>query len=167
MSNHFGSPVIVAELDRLGNSKNNQKFFIITLLISLCLLYYTLRDWKLTGAILGITCWSINLTLTIVKLTGGEMNFILGALSVMVMVFTLAICVHILHYYQAAADEPKPITGALRRAWKPCCLATLTTTVRYCFVIDAVDEALDKTGAANGNVAQLVTEVLVTWNANP
>jgi hypothetical protein len=45
--------------------------------------------------------------------------------------------------------------------------ATPTTTVRYCFVIDAVDEAVDKTGAANGNVAQLVTEVLVTWNANP
>jgi len=124
-----GSPVVVAELDRLGNSKNNQKFFIITLLISLGLLYYSLRDWKLTGAILGITVWSINLTLTIVKLTGGEMNFILGALSVMVMVFTLAVCVHFLHYYEAASGEPEPIGGALKRAWKPCCLATLTTTI--------------------------------------
>jgi uncharacterized protein len=124
-----GSPVVVAELDRLGNSKNNQQFFLITLLISLCLLYYCLRDWKLTAAILGITVWAINLTTVIVMLTGGEMNFILGALSVMVMVFTLANCVHFLHYYHAARHERDPLSAALRRAWKPCGLATLTTTI--------------------------------------
>lgn len=124
-----GSPIVVSELDRLGNSKNNQQFFIITLLISLALLYYSLRDWKLTAAILGITVWAINLTTVIVMLTGGEMNFILGALSVMVMVFTLANCVHFLHYFHAARHEPDPLSAALRRAWKPCGLATLTTTI--------------------------------------
>lgn len=124
-----GSPVIVAELDRLGNSQNNQRFFLVTLLISLGLLYVSLRDWKLTAAILGVTVWAIQMTLSIVAWTGGEMNFILGALSVMVMVFTLAICVHMLHYYHAAAKDPDPLGGMLRRAWKPCCLATLTTTI--------------------------------------
>lgn len=124
-----GPPVVVAELDRLGNTKNNQKFFIVTLLISLGLLYYSLRNWKVTGAILGITVWAINLTMTLVKLSGGELNFILGALSVMVMVFTLAICVHFLHYYEAASPGSDRIGAALSRAWKPCGLATLTTTV--------------------------------------
>jgi predicted RND superfamily exporter protein len=124
-----GSPIVVAELDRLGNSKNNKQFFLITLLISLALLYYSLRDWKLTAAILGITVWAINLTTVIVMLTGGEMNFILGALSVMVMVFTLANCVHFLHYFHASRHEPNPLNAALRRAWKPCGLATLTTTI--------------------------------------
>jgi len=124
-----GSPVVVAELDRLGNTKNNQKFFIVTLLISLALLYYSLRDWKVTGAILGITIWAINLTMSLVKFSGGELNFILGSLTVMVMVFTLAICVHFLHYYEASADEDDRISAAVKKAWKPCCLATLTTSI--------------------------------------
>ncbi len=37
-------------------------------------------------------------------------------------------------------------------------------TVNYCFVIDAKDEALDVTGKDAPNVAQLVTQVDVTWN---
>ena len=37
-------------------------------------------------------------------------------------------------------------------------------TVNYCFVIEAKDEALDVTGEDAPNVAQLVTQVDVTWN---
>jgi len=37
--------------------------------------------------------------------------------------------------------------------------------VNYCFLIDAEDEALDKSGAANPNVSALVTQVDVTWTS--
>lgn len=124
-----GSPVVVAELDRLGSRQNNKQFFLVTLLICLVLLYWTLRDWKLTAAILGLTVWAINMTLTTLAWSGVEMNFILGALPVMVMVFTLAISVHLVHYYRTAIDGPDPLNAALRLAWKPCCLATLTTSI--------------------------------------
>ncbi|MFQ5731237.1 MAG: RND family transporter [Planctomycetaceae bacterium] len=158
-----GSPVIVAELDRLGNSQNNQKFFLVTLLISLGLLYYSLRDWKLTAAILGVTVWAIQLTLSIVAWSGGEMNFILGALSVMVMVFTLAICVHMLHYYHAAAQDRDPLGGMLRRAWKPCCLATLTTTVGLLSLTVSDIGAVRDFGvaAAIGSIVALATGLAV------
>ena len=124
-----GSPVLIAELDRLGSPKQNKRFFLVTLLISLILLFAMTRQWKLSFAILGLTIWAINLTMTTVKLAGGEMNFILGALSVMVMVFTLAIIIHLLHYYRAAWGEKDPLAASLRRAWKPCVLATLTTVL--------------------------------------
>ncbi len=127
--NLAGAPVVISELDRLGNAKSNQKFFLATLLICLCLLYGSLRDWRLSLSILGLTVWSIQLTLAIIKLAGGEMNFILGALSVMVMVFTLSIAIHFLHYYAAAMACADPLREALRLAWRPCCLATLTTTI--------------------------------------
>src|SRR5579872_7474725 len=77
-----GSPVIVAELDRLGGSAENEKFFYITLLICLGLLYYWTSDWKLSLSVLMLTLWAIGLTMYIFKVAGGEMNFILGALSV-------------------------------------------------------------------------------------
>lgn len=169
-----GSPVIVAELDRLGNSKNNQKFFLITLAISFVLLYYSLRDWKVTAAVLGIAIWAINATTVIVKYSGGEMNFILGALSVMVMVFTLAICVHFIHYYEAAVarhGRRTAISAALRCAWKPCCLATVTTTIGLLSltVSDIGAVKMFGTSAAIGSVVALVAglglmpAVLTVW----
>lgn len=130
-----GSPVVVSELDQLGSSQNNNKYFLMTLCVSLCLLYYTIRRWMLTIALLGLTVWAINLSLTIVKLTGGESNFILSAMPVMVMVFTLAICIHFLQYYRTARtgdcarDQEDPLGAAMRLAFKPCFLATLTTTI--------------------------------------
>ena len=124
-----GAPVIVSELDRLGSRENNKQFFLVTLAVCLVLLYSTLRDWKLTAGILGLTVWSINLTLTVLSWSGTEMNFILGALPVMVMVFTLAISVHLVHYYRQAMGGPDPLGTALGLAWKPCCLATLTTSI--------------------------------------
>ena len=173
--NLAGSPVIVAELDRLGNSQNNQKFFLVTLLISLGLLYYSLRDWKLTAAILGVTVWAIHLTLTILAWTGFEMNFILGALSVMVMVFTLAICVHMLHYYHAADRDTDQLGGMLRRAWKPCCLATLTTTIGLLSLTVSEIGAVRDFGisAAIGSVVALFTGLAImpaalsVWNPLP
>jgi uncharacterized protein len=124
-----GAPVVVAELDRLGNSTNGQRYFLMTLGICLVLLRVLIREWKPAFAILLLTVWAINLTLTLVHFLGGEMNFILGALSIKVLVFTLAIAVHFLHYYAAAADSPDPLGRALSLAWKPCVLATLTTTI--------------------------------------
>jgi predicted RND superfamily exporter protein len=124
-----GSPVIVAELDRLGGTEENQKFFVVTLVICLGLLYYWIKDWKLSLSVLALTLWAINLTLTIFKLAGGEMNFILGALAVMVMVFTLEASIHVIHYYKASLGETDPLGAALKLCWKPCRVSMLTTTI--------------------------------------
>ncbi len=124
-----GGPVIVAELDRLGGTEENQKYFLVTLVICLGLLYYWTQDWRLSLSVLGLTIWAINLTLAIFKLAGGEMNFILGALAVMVMVFTLEASIHIIHYYKASLGEADPLGTALKLCWKPCLVSMLTTTI--------------------------------------
>lgn len=124
-----GGPVLITELDRIGGKKENEKFFIVTLLICLGLLYYWVNDWKLALSVLGLTIWAINLTLTIFKFAGGEMNFILGALSVMVMVFTLEASIHVIHYYKSSLGTSDPLGEALRLCWKPCLVSMLTTTI--------------------------------------
>lgn len=124
-----GAPVVVAELNHLGGVEQNRIFFVITQIISFVLLYASLRNVKLAGAILLITIFAIELTQATIKWTGGEMNFILAALPVMVMVFTLAIAVHVVHYYQTLLGEPDAFGTALARAWKPVALATLTTVI--------------------------------------
>lgn len=124
-----GSPVIVAELDRLGGQKENQKFFFVTLVICLGLLYYWISDWKLALSVLALTLWAISLTQTLFKFAGGEMNFILGALAVMVMVFTLEASIHVIHYYKASLGTRDPLGEALSLCWKPCLVSMLTTTI--------------------------------------
>ncbi|TWU09062.1 MMPL family protein [Symmachiella macrocystis] len=159
-----GAPVIVTELDRLGSEEENQKFFFITLLVCWGLLSYTTRQWQLSLALLGLTIWAIQLTLAGIHVAGGEMNFILSALSVMVMIFTLAVSIHFMHYYTAAPDDDDPLRQALKTAWKPCCLATLTTTIGL--VSLAVSDILPVNqfgyAAAWGSVVALITGLGLT-----
>lgn len=124
-----GAPVVVTQLDRLGGQAENQKYFYITLAFCLALLYYWIRNWRLTLAILGLTVWAIQVTLTILYYLGGEMNFILGALSVMVMIFTLEAAIHVVHYYASSMDKADPLAEMLRMSWKPCAMSMVTTAV--------------------------------------
>lgn len=124
-----GAPIIVSELDRLGSQKSNRRFFLITCAISLALLYYSFGHWGLSLAMLMVTLWGIFLNQAILAACGGEMNFILGSLAVMVMIFTLSIAVHVVSYYSSAVErgDPDPLGVAVRESLNPCMLSTLTT----------------------------------------
>ena len=124
-----GAPVIVTELDRLGSQKSNRQFFLLTCGISLCLLYYSFGHWGLSLAVLATSLWGIFLNQTVMVMLGGEMNFIMGSLSVMVMIFTLSIAVHVVSYFDSYQKEghPEPLAAAVMESWNPCMLSTLTT----------------------------------------
>jgi predicted RND superfamily exporter protein len=124
-----GAPVVVTELDRLGSQKSSRKFFMITVAVCLGLLYISFGHWGMSLSTLGVTLWGIYFTQTMLAWCGGEMNFIMGSLSVMVMIFTLSIAVHFVSYYSEAkqAGAAEPLAVALKEAWKPCALSTLTS----------------------------------------
>lgn len=124
-----GAPVIVSELDRLGSQKTNRRFFLLTCAISLGLLYYSVGHWGLSFALLGSTLWGIFLNQSVLFVCGGEMNFILGSLAILVMIFTLSISVHVVSYYATAVKhgDPDPLGKAIRESLNPCMLSTLTT----------------------------------------
>ncbi|AMV21160.1 efflux RND transporter permease subunit [Planctomyces sp. SH-PL14] len=124
-----GAAVVVTELDRLGSPQASIKFFGLTVVICLGLLQYSIGHWRMSLSLLGVTLWSIYLTQATVKYFGGEMNFIMGALSVMVMTFTLSIAVHFLDYYSAAkaSGAEDPLRKAMKDSLAPCLWSTLTT----------------------------------------
>jgi uncharacterized protein len=169
-----GAPVVITELDRLGNQEESGKFFLLTLLISLFLLYRSLRHWKLTFALLGQTLWAIQLSGALLKWSGGEANFILGALSILVMVFTLAASIHVVHYYRQSSGRDR-MKSALRLAWKPCFLAMLTTAVGMAslMVSDMAPVRQFGFGAALGSMVSLFVgfgmtpAALTRWSLPP
>ena len=110
-----GSPLFASELDRLGGQEANAIYFTITLMICLGLLYYLIREWRLTAMVYGVTMWTINSTNFLLDLIGFEMNFVLAAIPVLTMVLTMSICVHYLYYFQEAVEEgaTHPVARAL------------------------------------------------------
>lgn len=124
-----GGPVVVAELNRLGGMKNSKTFFVLTMLISSVLLYFFVREIKLTIGVMLITILSIEMTMAIVHWSGGEMNFVLSALPVMVMIFTLSIAVHFINYYREALDQPDPLAFSLRHTCRPVLMSAMMTVI--------------------------------------
>jgi predicted RND superfamily exporter protein len=124
-----GPPVIVTELDRLGSQQASRKYFMVTCALSLALLYFSFGHLGMSLATLFLALWGIYVTQAVLAWCGGEMNFIMGSLSVMVMIFTLSISVHFVSYYADArrAAAADPLAYALKECWNPCWLSTLTT----------------------------------------
>ena len=124
-----GAPVIVAELNRLGGKQANQVYFGITIVICLGVLFFTLKQFTPAFLILIETIWAFQLTLACVRIGGGEMNFILDSLPVMVMVFSMAVAIHYLHHFATHRNDKDPIGETLRGVRWPCLLATFTTAI--------------------------------------
>ena len=124
-----GAPLFVSELDRLGSREANVSYFTITLGICFSLLFYLIREVKLSLLVFGLTVWTINTTTVLLNVFGGEMNFVLSSIPVLTMVLTMSISVHYLYYYQEALAEgaAHPTARAIQLAWWPTCIATLTT----------------------------------------
>lgn len=124
-----GAPVIVAELNRLGGKQANQVYFGITIAICLGVLFFTLKQFTPAFLILIETIWAFQLTLACVRIGGGEMNFILDSLPVMVMVFSMAVAIHYLHHFASHRNDDDPIGETIRGVRWPCLLATFTTAI--------------------------------------
>lgn len=161
-----GAPVIVSELDRLGSQKSNRRFFLITCAISLGLLYYSVGHWGMSLALLGVTLWGIFVNQAVLAACGGEMNFILGSLSIMVMIFTLSISVHVVSYYTTAVKhgDPDPLGKAVRESLNPCMLSTLTTLLGLVSLNVSTILPVSQFGyaAAAGSIVALIVGLGVT-----
>jgi len=124
-----GPPVVSAALDFWGSVDSSRLRFLGTLAVCFVLVGISLGNWALAGAVLLLTTGGVQLALAVVHLAGGEMNFILTALPPMVLVLSLAMSVHVIHYHRWCRDETDPIGTTLRLAWKPCLMACITTSI--------------------------------------
>lgn len=126
-----GSPLFVAELDRLGSKEANTIYFMVTLGICLGILYYLIREWKLTGLVFLVTVWTIDAAILLLHQAGVEINLLLASIPVLVMVLTMSVSVHYLYYYREALDRSAadPVIEGIRAAWWPTLIATLTTCI--------------------------------------
>jgi predicted RND superfamily exporter protein len=124
-----GAPVIVAELDRLGGKEANRKYFILTMAVCFGILWFLLKQIIPAALILLEITWAFQMTLAIVNVCGGEMNFILDSLPVMIMAFTMAIAIHYIYHAASFVYVEDAIGKTLKIVFLPCLLAMITTAI--------------------------------------
>ena len=159
-----GGPIVAEQLDKLGSRKQAMFLFTLTLLICFLLLRWNVGCWKLSGGLMLANVLCIEITLATIWLVGGEMNFIMSSLPVMVMVFTTAASIHFIGHFQHECRHEDAIGRAIKRVIRPSAFATVTT------VIGLVSLAVSDIGpipafgmaAAIGTVYSFLIGVLLT-----
>ena len=90
-----------------------------------------LRSIRLGVLVLTVSYGSTLMAVACVPLAGQTLNMVLVVMPTLLSVLTLSGAIHIANYYRHAAadDADTAVAEAVRQAWAPCALASLTTAV--------------------------------------
>ncbi|MEZ6125210.1 MAG: MMPL family transporter [Planctomycetaceae bacterium] len=128
-----GGSVVANQLDLLGSPKEATALFCLTLIICMALLQFSIGCWKTSAALMLANLLSIHLTTATLWAIGGEMNFIMSSLPVMVMVFTTAASIHFIGHFSSLfsrrQDHVAAAVAAIRAVIRPSLFAAVTTII--------------------------------------
>lgn len=104
---------------------------ITSAVVSSLLAYLLVRSIRLATIVLVTSLYATVLAMSLVPLSGGTMNMVLVVMPSLLMVLTLSGAIHIANYWKHAANRHSStaISETFRTAWKPCLLASLTTSI--------------------------------------
>lgn len=159
-----GGPIVGTQLDRLGNRRNTAMLFGLTIAICFGLLHLNIGCWKTSGALMGGNLLCIQLTQCSIWALGYEMNFVLSALPVMVMVFTTAASIHFIGHYRREYPNPDAIGLAMSGVIRPAVFATLTTVIGLASLAASDVGPIPAFGAvaAVGTIFSFIVGILIT-----
>lgn len=133
----FGGPVYTGQIDRSGKQLGDV-ITPIAALLSLLAAWYCMRNFWMIVCVCGnaviCTAWAI----ASMYMTGAPVDPLLMLLPAFWLVMSMSAGIHFVNYYLDAkkvavastdTDEPDLACSALGLAWKPTCLAVLTTCV--------------------------------------
>lgn len=100
-------------------------------LVSILLAFAMLRSFRLAVLVLTVAIYTTLLTVALVPVTGGSMNMVLIVMPTLLTVLTLSAAIHVANYWKHAAHENlrTAVSEAVRMAWQPCVLASVTTAI--------------------------------------
>ena len=137
-----GSPVAATALNVAGRKASWNKDWPVWALpmrspiLTSCLLgtivaLVALRSFRLGVLVLAVSYGSTLMAVAAVPLAGDTLNMVLVVMPTLLSVLTLSGAIHIANYWKhAAAEDPEnAVAVAVRQAWAPCALASVTTAV--------------------------------------
>ncbi|MAT15215.1 MAG: hypothetical protein CMJ46_08100 [Planctomyces sp.] len=100
-------------------------------LVAVLLAFIMLRSFRLASLVLIVSLYTTLLTVSFVPVTGGSLNMVLIVMPTLLTVLTLSAAIHVANYWKHAAQEDihTAVVQAVRMAWQPCALASITTAI--------------------------------------
>jgi hypothetical protein len=139
-------------------------------LLGLLVAWRCLRSLRLVTIILfsAIVAWSASLSL--VYLSGTNMDAVLLMMPVLVFVLTVSGAVHLTNYYNDSVGElgrgDEALASAIRRGWLPCALSSLTTAFGLGSLLMSELTPVRKFGFFSSiSMGLIVASLLVLWPA--
>jgi predicted RND superfamily exporter protein len=104
---------------------------ILSTLATVLLTYVLLRSFRLATLVLLASMYVTLAVVALIPATGKTLNMVLIVLPNLLMVLTTSGAIHLANYWkhEAALDPAQGIVRAVRMAWVPCLLASVTTAV--------------------------------------
>ena len=104
---------------------------LTSMLVGVVLSFLMLRSVRLAVLVLFSAVYTMFVTLSLVPATNGSMNMVLVVMPTLLMVLTMSGAIHVANYWKhAAVKTPEnAVPNAVRMAFKPCLLASVTTAL--------------------------------------
>ncbi|GDY09373.1 hypothetical protein LBMAG52_28590 [Planctomycetia bacterium] len=100
-------------------------------LVGVLVAFTMLRSIKLSLLVLFVSYFTVFLTISIVPVTGGNMNMVMVLMPTFLLVVVMSGAIHVAHYWRHAAyhNMATAIVESSKMATAPCVFATVTTAI--------------------------------------
>jgi len=104
---------------------------LLSAIVAVVLVFWMLRSVHLATLVILAALFTTLMSVALVPLTNGAMNMVLVVMPTLLSVLTISAAIHVVHYWKHAAQKsPRTaVVDAIRRAWQPCLLASITTGI--------------------------------------
>jgi predicted RND superfamily exporter protein len=126
-----GPPIDNVAIDEEGE-KTLMRLAGLSMFLGLGLAWLSLRSVRLTGIVFACGVFSAMLAMAVVYYSGQKMDAILMSMPLLVYVLAMSAAVHLVSYYTSEltnGDLDNATTRAVRHAWKPALLCSVTTAI--------------------------------------
>ena len=121
---------------------------LLSALVGVFVAFILLRSLRLSILVTLTSVFTCLVVVALIPLTGKSLNMVLIVLPDLMLVLTTSGAIHVANYWKNAVmhNEPNPIAGAVKMAWQPCALASITTAIGMASLLSAVLEPVREFG---------------------
>ncbi len=121
---------------------------LLSALVSVIVSFTLLKSVRLSILVTLASVFTCLAVVAMIPLTGKSLNMVLIVLPDLLLVLTTSGAIHVANYWKHAVTngDENPIVSAVKMAWQPCCLASITTAIGMASLMFAVLEPVQQFG---------------------
>lgn len=135
---------------------------ILSAIVGTLASFILLRSVRLSMLVTAASVYTCLVVVAMIPLTGQSLNMVLIVLPDLLLVLTTSGAIHVANYWKHAVTlgEKNPVAAAVKMAWQPCLLASMTTAIGMASLITAVLEPVEQFGFYS-SVGCLISLVMI------